>query len=88
MSNDNGSVSRGRGRILRIKQGYNPNSSSVGSQIPVFIGLAMATGAAGVFLMNLISAFDRRLREAGERSPSDGDGPPTVPHDKADNTTV
>ena len=25
------------GRILRIKRGYNPNSSSVGSDIPTFL---------------------------------------------------
>ncbi len=26
-----------RGRILRVKRGYNPNSSSIGSDIPTFL---------------------------------------------------
>lgn len=25
------------GRVLRIKRGYNPNSSSIGSDIPIFL---------------------------------------------------
>ena len=29
-----------RGRVLRLKSGYNPNSSSIGSDIPTFLAFA------------------------------------------------
>ena len=41
---------KSKGRILRIKRGYNPNSSSVGSDIPTFLfsgaALVLLTGIA------------------------------------------
>jgi H+/Cl- antiporter ClcA len=55
-----------RGRILRIKSGFNPNSSSVGSEIPAFLAFAAAAGAIGVIVMNTLSLFDRRIRKAWE----------------------
>jgi hypothetical protein len=56
------------GRILKIKAGFNPNSSSVGSEIPLFLALAASSGAIAVFLMNTLAFFDRRIRD---RSPED-----------------
>lgn len=52
-----------RGRILRVKLGYNPNSSSVGSLIPA--SLAFATGAAvlTVLAMNTLHAVDKHIRK-------------------------
>jgi hypothetical protein len=59
----------GRGRILRLKQGYNPNSSSIGSIVFVMpaalLGITVAFGvAAGV-----VSAV--LLRGGEDRAPDD-----------------
>ncbi|MBN2738828.1 MAG: hypothetical protein JXR70_17730 [Spirochaetales bacterium] len=43
--------------ILAIKKGYNPNSSSVGSDLPAFLFFVLAAGGVGVFVANLISYF-------------------------------
>ena len=40
-----------RGRILRIKKGFNPNSSSISSEIVVFF-----TAAAGVTALFAVAA--------------------------------
>ena len=42
-----------KGRILKIKTGYNPNSSSIGLDMIVF----MTTGAAVMVLFNTIAAI-------------------------------
>jgi hypothetical protein len=57
-----------KGRILKVKTGYNPNSSSVGADIIVFF----TAGAAVTILFNVIAAIvgaakaqeDGRLEEA------------------------
>ena len=33
-----------KGKILRVKTGYNPNSSSIGSHIPTFFAMAAGLG--------------------------------------------
>ena len=50
-----GRARRGRppGRVLRVKLGYNPNSSSVGSELPLFLGLALSAGALTVLTLHL-----------------------------------
>lgn len=53
------------GRVLRVKSGYNPNSSSVGSDIPTFLALAAGGGTAAVIILNIIAAARDRI--AGER---------------------
>jgi hypothetical protein len=50
------------GRILRLKKGFNPNSSSVGSEIPYFFATALISGALTVMVMNLMTYYDRRIR--------------------------
>ncbi len=60
-----------RGRILKIKTGYNPNSSSVGADIIVFF----TAGAAATVLFNTVAAIavaakaqeDGRLEEAQKK---------------------
>ena len=42
-----------KGRILKIKTGYNPNSSSIGLDMIVF----MTAGAAVMVLFNTIAAL-------------------------------
>jgi hypothetical protein len=57
------------GRILRIKTGYNPNSSSIGVDLVVFF----TAGAAVTILFNTAAAIvlARRARGEGrERAPS------------------
>ncbi len=50
------------GRILRVKQGSTPNSSSIGSSVPAFLALAVGSGAATVFLLNLLDTTRELLR--------------------------
>lgn len=59
-----------RGRVLRVKGGYNPNSSSVGSSIPMFLTLAAGTGALAVVLLNALGVVGGLLRKqpAADRS--------------------
>ncbi len=52
-----------KGRILRVKTGYNPNSSSVGSLIPAFLAFAMGASALTVLAMNGLHAIDKHIRE-------------------------
>lgn len=52
----------GHGRVLRVKEGYNPNSSSIGTAIPTYLALATASGAVTLFLLNLRSAVGTLLR--------------------------
>ena len=51
-----GTTDQTDGQVLRIKQGYNPNSSSVGSAIPVFLAGAVGAGAVAAFLLNLVGS--------------------------------
>ena len=52
-----------KGRILRVKTGYNPNSSSVGSHIPAFMAFAAGAGAAGVIIMNLLKITSENIKK-------------------------
>ncbi len=54
---------RNRGRILRVKLGYNPNSSSVGSLIPTFLAFAAGATALTVLVANGFNAIDKHIRE-------------------------
>jgi len=54
-----------RGRVLRLKTGYNPNSSSVGTDIPTFLAIAASAGAATTIALHLLDvARERILRQA------------------------
>ena len=71
------------GRVLRVKTGYNPNSSSVGTDIPTFLAAAAGAGALASVVLNLLSATATRIRrrretpDADRRAPeAPGDVPP------------
>ncbi|MBW2526859.1 MAG: hypothetical protein JRI23_21930 [Deltaproteobacteria bacterium] len=68
------------GRVLRVKEGYNPNSSSIGTAIPTYLAFAAGSGAVAVLLLHLRGAvaalLRRRATEAGPRDavrPADRD---------------
>ena len=54
---------RPKRRILRIKKGDNPNSSSVGTDIPAFFLAALGTGAMGILIMQIMDIYDRHVRK-------------------------
>jgi hypothetical protein len=56
-----------RGRILKIRLGVNPNSSSIGSDLSIFL----MTATAATLLVNLVDAGVRlwwRRRKTGAPS--------------------
>jgi hypothetical protein len=55
-----------KGRILRVKTGYNPNSSSVGSLIPTFLAFAAGIGAVTIVAMNILNAVNKHIRKRNE----------------------
>lgn len=60
-----------RGRVLKAKFGYNPNSSSVGSVVTVLFWSA----AAGTAVLNLVGALlEKRRQDPPEQDP--GEAPP------------
>ena len=67
-----GATEARKGRVLRVKRGYNPNSSSVGSDIPIFLA---ASAVAGVFATIALCIFDakrrRKLDSTKEDEPPD-----------------
>ncbi len=63
-----------KGRVLRIKHGYNPNSSSVGSSIPLFLTIS---ASAGVVATILINAFDALKKKRCDDVPMDEHPRPT-----------
>ena len=65
-----------RGRVLRVKAGYNPNSSSVGSQVPGFLAFALGSGAASVLLLGTLGAVSRLLRRRKAELVEHGDQEP------------
>ncbi|MGA1824587.1 MAG: hypothetical protein ACMUIP_07955 [bacterium] len=48
-----------KGEILRIKKGYNPNSSSVGSQIPYLFSFFVGTGMITIIILHIFSRFKK-----------------------------
>ena len=55
--------STGKGKILRIKTGYNPNSSSVGSQIPAFLFLAAGSGVLAIIAAQMLNVIDIYIKK-------------------------
>jgi hypothetical protein len=56
-----------KGKILRVKQGYNPNSSSMGSIVfSLPAALLAVTVGFGVVSGIIMSAFIRRVEKNGE----------------------
>ena len=69
-----------KGRVLRVKDGYNPNSSSVGSAIPLYLAWAAGSSVLAVLLLNLRSAVGslvrkQKLEVARDPEGDDGAGP-------------
>ncbi len=62
-----------QGRILRVKTGYNPNSSSVGSHIPVFLAFAAGSGALTVVLLQVINVVNKHIRRRKHTLNSDSE---------------
>ena len=52
-----------KGKILRLKSGYNPNSSSVGSHIPAFLFFAIGSGVFSVIISQMIAAASQVIRK-------------------------
>jgi hypothetical protein len=52
-----------KGKILRVKTGYNPNSSSIGSLIPVFLFFSGIAGMIAVFVTNMFQKTDKQIIE-------------------------
>jgi len=46
-----------RGKVLRVKTGYNPNSSSVGSNIPTFFFFAAGSGVLTIIALQALNAI-------------------------------
>lgn len=59
---------RRRGKILRVKVGYNPNSSSLGTEIQVLLFGSAVLSFAVVFLSTLV----RLTRKAKDRDTDPG----------------
>lgn len=73
-------VGRSPGRVLRVQRGYNPNSSSVGSQIPLFLGAALGAGALTVVGVQLLAAFRSGAGIQGPHgAPQEPPPPPSPP---------
>lgn len=56
----------GSGKILRVKTGYNPNSSSVGSQIPAFLFSAAGTGLFAVITAQILNSIRTHIKKNKE----------------------
>jgi len=64
-----------QGRVLRVKTGYNPNSSSVGSQIPTFLALAGGAAAFTVIVLHTLGAVAGLIRNRSSVK-ADNEEPP------------
>jgi hypothetical protein len=62
-----------KGRVLRVKTGYNPNSSSVGSLIPTFLALSASAAAMAVLAMNGLNTIDKHIRKKKKSLNSEGE---------------
>jgi hypothetical protein len=67
---------RFKGRVLMMKMGYYPNSSSIGSQIHFFLTMAAGAGALSVLALHLLDSVGsliRRRKQTGDSSEKDGE---------------
>ena len=65
-----------RGRILKLKLGFNPNSSSVGTTVVVFLWSLVASGAVLAFTSAVLADRLARRRAVAAKidSPARGGG--------------
>ena len=52
-----------KGKIIRMKLGYNPNSSSLGTDVQVLIYSTVLLSALTLFISSLIRVFRRKGKE-------------------------
>jgi len=52
-----------KGKILRVKTGYNPNSSSIGSHIPAFLFSALGTGTFAIIVMQTVNMVENIIKK-------------------------
>jgi len=57
------SETKQKGRILKVKRGYNPNSSSIGSDIMAFLILAGGAGVFSVILSNTLDSIKKIINK-------------------------
>ena len=69
--------SQPRGRILKLKLGFNPNSSSVGTTVVVFLWSLVASGAVMALATAVLAHRFRRGR--GTTAPPHDQGSETKP---------
>lgn len=55
-----------RGKVLKLKLGFNPNSSSVGTTVVVFLWTLVASGAVTAMVTAVLAHRFMRRRERGE----------------------
>lgn len=60
-----------KGKILRVKTGYNPNSSSIGTHIPAFIFSAIASGVFAVVAMQSVNMIETLIGKKKDSLTSD-----------------
>lgn len=52
-----------KGRVLRVKKGYNPNSSSIGSGILPFLAFAAGSGILTILLSNTLESTGKIIKK-------------------------
>jgi hypothetical protein len=64
-----------RGRVLKLKLGFNPNSSSVGTTVVVFLWSLVASGAVLALTSAVLAYRAQRKRGTGPSPRPDGAEP-------------
>ena len=68
-----------KGQVLRVKKGYNPNSSSIGSDIKAFLAFGACAGVMTVFIMNTLNSVGRLIKKNKDHfAPQKAETPPTI----------
>jgi len=55
------------GKILRMKLGYNPNSSSLGTDVQVLLYSSVVLSAMTLFISSLVRVVRKKKKEKRER---------------------
>ena len=59
---------RPKGRVLKVKTGYNPNSSSIGTEITVFLwGAAIFTLVVNTLFALAATVMQKRNKRNGKK---------------------
>ncbi len=65
-----------KGKILRVKTGYNPNSSSIGTLLVAFpcallVSAVLFNAASAIYLSGKLSTVDTEKTETGKEKPAE-----------------